>query len=98
MPIYEYRCKSCGDVVEVIARTGDRPLRKCRKCSGRMEKLVSRAAFILKGGGWFNEGYHKGGSSGSKSKGKTDLSGNDSKSSDKPASSKPKTGSSKPSD
>jgi putative FmdB family regulatory protein len=68
MPIYEYRCKSCGNVVEVIQRIGDRPLRKCRECSGRMEKLVSRAAFILKGGGWFAEGYSKGGEPASKSK------------------------------
>lgn len=97
MPIYEYKCKSCGDVVEIIARVGDRPLTKCRKCSGRMEKLVSRAAFILKGGGWFNEGYNKGDSSESKTKGKVDPSGKDSKSSDKPAS-KAKTDSKKSSD
>jgi len=80
MPIYEYKCKSCGTVVEVIQRTGDRPLRKCAKCSGRMEKLISRASFILKGGGWFTEGYHKGGAPGSKSKAKGDSPGKDSKS------------------
>ena len=78
MPIYEYKCKSCGTVVEVIQRSGDRPLRKCTKCSGRMEKIVSRTAFILKGGGWFTEGYHKGGAPSGKSKPKADLGGKDS--------------------
>ena len=68
MPIYEYRCKSCGEVFEVIQQFRDRPLRKCRHCSGRLEKLISRTAFQLKGGGWYAQGYTKGGSSGSAAK------------------------------
>lgn len=60
MPIYEYRCTACGHQVEVIQKMGDRPLRKCSRCSGRLEKLVSRAAFQLRGGGWYAEGYAKG--------------------------------------
>jgi putative FmdB family regulatory protein len=63
MPIYEYRCKSCGKVFEVIQQFRDRPLRKCRHCSGRLEKLISRTAFQLKGGGWYAQGYTKGGPS-----------------------------------
>ena len=62
MPIYEYRCKSCGHVFEVIQRHGDPQLRKCRDCSGRLEKLISQSAFHLKGGGWYSEGYHNRGS------------------------------------
>lgn len=57
MPIYEYRCTSCGHTLEVIQKLSDAPLTKCTECSGRLEKLVSRTAFLLKGGGWFNEGY-----------------------------------------
>ena len=57
MPIYEYRCKSCGKEFEVIQQFGDGVLRKCRDCSGRLEKLISRAAFQLKGGGWYDDGY-----------------------------------------
>jgi putative FmdB family regulatory protein len=57
MPIYEYRCRHCGDVREVMQKVTDRPLRKCGKCSGRLEKLVSRTSFQLKGGGWFATGY-----------------------------------------
>ena len=66
MPIYEYRCTKCGHTLEAIQKIDDRPLSKCPECSGKLEKLVSRAAFQLKGGGWFSEGYG-GGSSSSKS-------------------------------
>ena len=67
MPIYEYRCRECGDETEVIQRIGAAPKRKCAKCSGRLEKLISRTSFHLKGGGWFSEGYNRGSGSESKS-------------------------------
>lgn len=57
MPIYEYRCRSCGAEFEVIHKAGEGPRRKCRECSGRLEKLVSRTSFQLKGSGWFAHGY-----------------------------------------
>ena len=65
MPIYEYQCRKCGKVTEALQRMSDRPLRKCPHCTGRLEKIVSRSAFVLKGGGWYAEGYNK---SGKKSK------------------------------
>ena len=78
MPIYEYRCRKCGQVIEAMQSIHDRPLRKCRSCSGSLEKIISRTAFMLKGGGWFAEGYTKGagrsggrGESGSSSTGGT---------------------------
>jgi putative FmdB family regulatory protein len=57
MPIYEYRCRACGQEFETIQRVGSRSRRKCPACSGRLEKLVSRTAFQLEGGGWFEQGY-----------------------------------------
>jgi putative FmdB family regulatory protein len=57
MPIYEYRCTSCGHTLEVIQKYNDAPLTKCTECSGKLEKLISRSAFQLKGGGWYSEGY-----------------------------------------
>jgi putative FmdB family regulatory protein len=71
MPIYEYGCSSCGTVIEVMQKVGARPLRKCRDCSGKLQKLVSRTSFVLKGGGWFDEGY----GGGSKRKGPSGSSG-----------------------
>jgi putative FmdB family regulatory protein len=57
MPLYEYRCKSCGHAFEVIQKFSDRPLKTCRECSGPLEKLISRSSFQLKGGGWFIGDY-----------------------------------------
>jgi putative FmdB family regulatory protein len=57
MPLYEYQCKSCGNTFEVIQKFSDRALRKCRECSGSLEKLVSRSSFQLKGGGWYINDY-----------------------------------------
>jgi putative FmdB family regulatory protein len=57
MPLYEYRCRSCGTLIEVLQKLGDRPLRSCERCSGRLEKLISRTSFHLRGGGWFADGY-----------------------------------------
>jgi putative FmdB family regulatory protein len=59
MPIYEYRCGSCGETLEVIQKLSDKPLRKCPHCAGGLEKLISRSAFMLKGGGWYAESYSK---------------------------------------
>jgi len=78
MPIYEYRCSACGHQIEVIQKMGQRPLRKCSECSGRLEKLISRAAFLLRGGGWYAEGYAK---DGGKKKGTKSESGDSSTSS-----------------
>lgn len=69
MPIYEYRCTTCGDEIEVIQKVNARPLRKCRQCNGKLEKLISRASFSLKGGGWFANSYQKSGSSKASSSG-----------------------------
>ena len=90
MPIYEYRCKSCGNVFEVIQRLGDPQPRKCRECSGRLEKLISQSAFHLKGGGWYSQGYHKSGSKKtgeSKKSGETETSAKSKKTGAKPSSS-----------
>ncbi|MCU0223141.1 MAG: zinc ribbon domain-containing protein [Acidobacteria bacterium] len=57
MPIYEYRCQACGDEFEVIQKLSEGPLKRCSKCGGRLEKLLSRTAFLLKGGGWYADGY-----------------------------------------
>lgn len=65
MPIYEYRCKSCGHVMEVWAKMSDPPPAECERCqSAGPEKIISRTAFQLKGGGWYAQGYGSSGKSG----------------------------------
>lgn len=57
MPIYVYGCEACGAVEEHIQRFSDPPLTKCESCGGRLEKQITSAAFQLKGGGWYKDGY-----------------------------------------
>ena len=57
MPIYEYQCTACGDVEEVLQKFSDKPLKKCRYCSGKVQKLISNSSFHLKGTGWYVTDY-----------------------------------------
>ena len=57
MPIYEYECTSCGNVEEALQKFSDKPLKKCRHCSGKLHKLVSQSSFHLKGTGWYVTDY-----------------------------------------
>ena len=57
MPIYEYECMKCGQIEEAIQKFSDRPLTKCRHCSGKLHKLVSKSSFHLKGTGWYVTDY-----------------------------------------
>ena len=57
MPIYEYECTKCGRVEEALQKFSDKPLKKCRHCSGKLHKLVSQSSFQLKGTGWYVTDY-----------------------------------------
>jgi len=59
MPIYEYKCEKCGSHIEVLQKVNDPPLKRCKKCRGRLEKVVSRASFQLKGSGWYKTDYSR---------------------------------------
>ncbi len=54
MPIYEYRCNECGHELETLQKISDPPLVECPACHRpALQKLVSAAAFHLKGTGWY---------------------------------------------
>lgn len=57
MPIYEYQCQKCGTVEEALQKFSDKPLIKCKHCTGKLQKLVSRSSFHLKGTGWYVTDY-----------------------------------------
>src|SRR5882724_5947786 len=64
MPIYEYKCESCGKVFTKIQKFSDEPLTMHEECgSGPVEKLISAPAFHFKGTGWYVTDYAKGGAS-----------------------------------
>ena len=61
MPFYEYQCSNCGHEEEVLQKISDKPLKKCPACGkSTMQKLVSAAAFRLKGGGWYETDFKAG--------------------------------------
>ena len=54
MPIYEYRCSSCGAQDDVIQKMSDTPLTKCPVCGKETyAKQLSAAGFQLKGNGYY---------------------------------------------
>jgi putative FmdB family regulatory protein len=61
MPIYEYQCEACGHYLETLQKISDPPLTDCHKCGKpALKKLVSAAAFRLKGGGWYETDFKTG--------------------------------------
>jgi len=54
MPIYEYRCNSCGFEKEYLQKLSDAPITQCPNCGKtEMVKQVTAAGFQLKGSGWY---------------------------------------------
>ena len=57
MPIYEYECTKCGKIEEAQQHFSDKPLTKCQRCAGKLQKLISQSSFHLKGTGWYVTDY-----------------------------------------
>jgi len=61
MPIYEYRCESCGAELEKLQKISDPPLSECPHCGKHaLAKLVSASSFRLKGSGWYETDFKTG--------------------------------------
>lgn len=61
MPIYEYRCSSCGFQKEYIQKMSDAPLTACPECKQEtLGKMLSAAGFQLKGSGWYQTDFKSG--------------------------------------
>ncbi|MEP7148894.1 MAG: zinc ribbon domain-containing protein [Acidobacteriota bacterium] len=57
MPIYEYKCRKCGEHFERRQTLSDEPLKSCEKCGGGLEKQWSLSGFQFKGAGWYVTDY-----------------------------------------
>ena len=57
MPVYEYQCKACQTDFEYQQRMSDPDKTVCDACGGELERIISRTAFALKGGGWYKDLY-----------------------------------------
>ncbi|MBX3609295.1 MAG: zinc ribbon domain-containing protein [Hydrogenophaga sp.] len=64
MPIYAYKCASCGHAKDVLQKISDAPLSTCPACGAdTFRKQVTAAGFQLKGSGWYVTDF-RGGSGG----------------------------------
>lgn len=73
MPIYAYKCESCGFAKDVLQKLSDLPLTDCPTCgAGAFKKQLTAAGFQLKGSGWYATDF-KGGAASAGSSEKTDA-------------------------
>ena len=63
MPIYGYRCNSCGHQFETMQSVSAEPLKVCPKCQGKLTKLLYPAGVIFKGSGFYSTDYKGSGKS-----------------------------------
>jgi len=92
MPTYEYRCRECGEQLEVVQSFSDDPLTECPRCSGPLRKVFNSVGIAFKGSGFYkNDSRSKSSSSSStssssssssSSSGSSESSGSTSSSSD----------------
>jgi putative FmdB family regulatory protein len=62
MPIYAYRCETCGFAKDVLQKMSDAPLTECPSCAkSSFKKQLTAAGFQLKGSGWYATDFRNGG-------------------------------------
>jgi len=104
MPTYEYRCKECGEHLEVVQAFTDDPLTECPNCGGPLRKVFGNIGITFKGSGFYKTDSRSGGSATKPAESSDSSGSSDSKSSDgktetkKDASTKKDSGSSSTSD
>jgi putative FmdB family regulatory protein len=61
MPIYAYKCASCGHAKDVLQKLSESPLTVCPACGAEsFSKQVTAAGFQLKGSGWYATDFRNG--------------------------------------
>ena len=82
MPIYAYKCSSCGHAKDVLQKMSAEPLTVCPECgAATFTKQVTAAGFQLKGSGWYVTDF-RGGNNKSGAASSGDAAGGESSSSD----------------
>jgi len=61
MPIYVYECEECKVTIEELQKFSDDALTDCEECGSEnsLHRMVEVSSFVLKGGGWYKDGYTK---------------------------------------
>jgi putative FmdB family regulatory protein len=99
MPTYEYRCRGCGDHLEVHQAFTDDPLTECPTCGGELRKRFGNVGIAFKGSGFYKNDARSGststgGGASSTSSSSSEPSGSSSGSKDGGTTSAPATASS----
>lgn len=76
MPVYEYRCKSCGKTHEIEHGFNDKRPTECPSCGGELVRVFHPIGLVFKGSGFHKTDYG----------GASSRTPSESKSSDAPAS------------
>jgi putative FmdB family regulatory protein len=75
MPIYAYRCESCGHAKDVLQKISDPVLDTCPACgAGTFRKQLTAAGFQLKGTGWYATDFRGGAGAAAKAEAPADGS------------------------
>jgi len=60
LPTYDYRCTKCGHQFAVEQSMRDKPLKRCPKCGGALDKLLPQSInLIFKGSGFYVTDYKR---------------------------------------
>jgi len=80
MPTYEYRCRTCGEHLEVVQSFKDDALSVCPHCDGELRKVFSPIGISFKGSGFYKTDSRSGGKkSESSSSSSSESTGSESK-------------------
>ena len=75
MPTYEYKCRDCGETLEVVQSFTDDPLTECPNCEGSLKKVFAAPGISFKGGGFYKTDSRSGNGSKKSSTSKDSDSG-----------------------
>ncbi|RJQ56467.1 MAG: zinc ribbon domain-containing protein [Actinobacteria bacterium] len=78
MPIYEYKCPSCGHLFEVLRKVSDSPDGKCPRCKKQAKRVFHPVGVIFKGTGFYSTDNKKKNSKPTASPSKESSSGGES--------------------
>ena len=96
MPTYEYRCKECGEHLEVVQAFTDDALTECPNCGGMLRKVFGNIGITFKGSGFYKtDSRSKSSASAKSSESSSESSSKSDSASDTKSDSKKETGSKK---
>lgn len=74
MPTYEYRCKDCGEHLEIVQAFSDDPLTECPNCQGLLKKVFNSVGISFKGSGFYKTDSRSGAATSSSGAGSSSAS------------------------